>query len=153
MISSSPVRSSHHICNDLVRGFYHDTTEIHLKEVRIKTDLKVHCTILDMLIEPLGQLYTYLEKAWSAKNKKCIAVYFTSFFSHFASFCTRGGILVQDCQHYRFFHRSTESRKWFIFLQIFIWSFKIFFFFTDFAIFWFFSTFSNFLIFFNIFYQ
>ncbi len=47
---------------------------------------------------------------------------------------------IQGCQHYRFFRRSTEFRKWSVFLQIFIWSCEIFGFFTDFAIFWFFST-------------
>ncbi len=45
----------------------------------------------------------------------------------------------QGCQHYGFFSRSTEFRKWSVFLQIFIASYKIFGFFTDFAIFWFFS--------------
>ncbi len=44
----------------------------------------------------------------------------------------------QGCQHYGFFRRSTEFRKWAVFLQIFIWSFEIF-------------GFCNFLIFFKIF--
>ncbi len=48
---------------------------------------------------------------------------------------------AQGCQHYKFFHKSTEFRKWFVFLQIFIWRFEIFGFFTDFEIFWYFSTF------------
>ncbi len=48
---------------------------------------------------------------------------------------------MQGCQHYRFFHRTTEFREWSVFLQIFIRSFKIFRFFTDFEIFWFFKTF------------
>ncbi len=47
----------------------------------------------------------------------------------------------QGCQHYGFFHRSAEFRKWSTFLQIFIQSFEIFGFCADFAIFWFFPTF------------
>ncbi len=50
----------------------------------------------------------------------------------------------QGCQHYGFFHRSTEFRKWCLFLQIFI---------RNFEIFGFFYGFCNFLIFFNIFYH
>ncbi len=48
--------------------------------------------------------------------------------------------LLQGSQHYRFFLRSTEFRKWYAFLQNFVRSFEIFEFVTDFAIFWFFST-------------
>ncbi len=47
----------------------------------------------------------------------------------------------QVCQHYGFFRRSTEFKKWSVFIQIFVRSFEIFGFFMDFAIFWYFSTF------------
>ncbi len=48
---------------------------------------------------------------------------------------------VANITDFRIFRRSTEFRKWSVFLQIFIRRFEICEFFTDFEIFWFFSTF------------
>ncbi len=81
----------------------------------------------------------WVGSAWS-QNVRCelsrFCVIWASTFLSRLAFKNFGTAL-----NYRFFRRSTEFRKWSVFLQIFIRNFEIFGFFKDFDIFWFFSTF------------
>ncbi len=94
-------------------------------------------TIIMITLTTFWGLITWLLIGFVAYNKNHLK---EKSLLHFKLSLPQKHYFQQGCQHYRFFHRSTEFRKWSVFLQIFIWSFKIFGFFTDFAIFWFFST-------------
>ncbi len=77
---------------------------------------------------------------WPLLYRYCTSAYkiekgFKNFFLQQEKFSARQGTLRgvsnqsssgQGCQHYRFFRRSAEFRKWSVFLQIFIRSFEIF---------------------------
>ncbi len=88
-------------------------------------------TINEKIHEFLYELYVLCSHT---HQLKCGVTFLTSWLGKYEA-------MDQGCQHYEFFCRNTEFRKWSVFLQICTWSFKIYRFLTDFAIFWFFSTF------------
>ncbi len=111
----------------------------HERQTKVITKSKVGSLTMqpanhDVTGMPLYRMYpypkVYRKDRWA--RSKCNPQQMTSLKSTYRH---------QGCQHYGFFRRSTEFRKWSVFPQIFIGSFKIFGFFTDFAIFLYFSTF------------